>query len=317
MILLRFMDDKKKLLELSAKYIDDYLEPFLNDGKTSDIATYYPENPLININPIFRNLSDDKPEKIDKIQTRYFQIMNSIIKTPMRSILEQVCLMDNTLVIDVGSRVGERFGLFVAKKNPTSQVYVFNPYLEKKHIDNDVLLESLEKNNNYDSKFYDMIDLGNLSVSINSFYERENLENIQFKEHFFSKEKLEEIKKQNPTKRIIIHSHRTPIIPNDITYDLSEMVNSFDVDVIMTPLINARVDDRDNSIFKKINEHYLNMSKKLKSQNHENAEKIYNIMTLYYALNIAMISDANVYQKRTFKNPYEHPNFIVSTIKPQ
>jgi hypothetical protein len=315
------MVDKHKLLELSAKYLEDYLEKFVKDNVTRDIVDYYQEdfNSLTNINPMYQNLMSNKVKlvQIDKIKQRYSQIMNLVPVTPLRSILDQVCLLEDSLIIDVGSRLGERFGLFVAQRNPTSQVYVFNPFTEipESFLDQNLLLEDLDRDVNYSPKNFQEIDINNLSHSINQFYMGEGLNNIRFKMESFSKEKLNEIKKKNPSKRIIIHSHRTPTFPKDITYDLSEMVNEFDVDVIMSPLINMAIDHRDKPTLKKINENYRDMTKRL--NNLDVRDKIYNIMTLYYALNIAIVSDSDVYQKRTLKVPFDHPNFIVSTINPQ
>lgn len=315
------MIDKQKLLELSEKYLEDYLEQFINGGVVSDIETYYPDNinPSMSANPMYQNLISNsvKPVKVDKIQLRYSQIMKQIPVTPMTSILNHVCSLDDVLIIDVASRLGERFGLFVAEKNPDSQVYVFNPFTEIHDffLNQELLLEDLDRKVNYSPKNFKGIDITNIAFSINQFYNDEDLYNIKFRKEFFSKDKLKEIKEKNPSKRIIIHSHRTPTSPKDITYDLSEMVNEFDIDVIMTPLINMSIDHRNKSLLKKINGNYRGMIKM--SNNLDVRDKLYNIMTLYYTLNIAMISDANVYQKRTLKEPYHHPNFIVSTINPQ
>lgn len=316
--------DKKNLLELSAKYIDDYLEEYNINGKTIDKSVIFPENsnfnPALMNNPMYRNLmSEQLPEIINLIETRYNQIMDKIPRGSVKPILEQVSLLDDALIIDVGSKIGERFGLLVAKNNPSSKVYVFNPFDEIPLVfkNQEYFRQELNGIDYYHPESFIKIDVDNLSNSINQIYSNEGLKNIEFEREYFSKETLKKIKEENPSKKIVIHSHRTPTFPKDISYDLSEMVNEFGIDIVLTPLINMSIDDKNNPILMKINQYYRQMFKIDNDKDKKINDKIYNVMTLYYALNIAMQSNAEVYQNEILKTPYHQPNFIVSTIKPR
>ena len=264
---------------------------------------------------------------IDKDKNDFNSIYSKLESADLSDFIQNVSSMKNPLVIDIASIHGERFGLHIADKNPSSKVEVYNPdYLckEKFPISRDQKITTTTAI--YLDKTNVEFDPNDIQGSVNRLYKANNLFNINYNLEPIDEEKIQNLAKSN--KNIVLYASRI----NELVEPLCNATKSNDnVDLVILPLLNLNLESYYNDeTIQLINQYkdlvvtpedkdeilYTN-NKKLNPEDNFKT-RTFTIMSLYFSLKAAEETNAKVYKPIQTESgfPYHQPNFIVSTIKP-
>lgn len=250
----------------------------------------------------------------------FLDIVKGIEQTSIYEIREKLCSIDDIELLDLGSLYGENMGLWVARANKTAKVSVVNPeycfdgfapFLFNDHNKNRVFKLKNQ------TEFIDR----NPELSINNLYKANGLENIKFLKEFITYSVLMHKLSDKNDKRSVVFSERTPTIPLDMPYVISNYVNdSANGDMILMPHINTEIYAyKNDGIIGLINDN-IGIGRKPAAEYNvlENFDaRVFTAMQQYYALKSAEIAGAKIYlnSEGLKGTPFHHPTHIVSTIK--
>jgi thymidylate synthase len=273
------------------RYLGDYLAPFMEEGKTKDI--HYFSNDIEISKAQLNSFLEDGYEEIDLHKTKFEQFYKELPTTNISEFINKVSNNDNSIIIDIASMdCGAKFGLVIAKRNPTINVRLYNPIQD----------ESKKEN---------------------------SLSNATYFNYEITKENLERILMTEKKKNIVIYSDRVCDVANIIA---NVVGNHENCDVILGPLpqygTNRYQEDNNiQNINKVIRDFYESPERRnlvaiTGNPTDHPTTRLFGAIHLYYALKLAKEisksrpeNSVKIYKKELKKERiFEEPMFYVSTL---
>jgi hypothetical protein len=303
------------LLKQAKKYLDDYLENFVLNGVEDDITHLFFGNI---INPaLVRNYDFEDIEIINFHKTRFNYINNQFEKKSLDKTIKKIIDMPSPVVIDIASFCGERFGLHIAKHNPNSKVYVYDPINMNcipKFLFNGLnnIICQLDKNVEFQS---------NYQATINKLYEANNLRNIKFFNEPITKEKI--IEYSNLNDNIIVYASRIFQLLPMFKEAIEKKEN---IDYVIMPLSNLPKGYfvkgfEDDNIVNLIQKYTRNVReynvKEIYDTSYNAKTRLTTMTNIYLTLKMALLKDkSKVYalEKDTAGFPFSGPTHYVSSL---
>ncbi len=313
------MSGENKVMELARKYLEDYLPLYLK-GVGND-----PKILLDGISVPFGSLKQFGPEELefkDDHVERFLEIYSMIPFASTRGFAEAVSKMDDAIVLDIGSMwYGQDFGLWVASKNKSAQVYVYNPCVPKGFPD--FLFNEQKKDEIFKFQKKAEFDSDNIEGSINLLYHENGLSNIRYCLDFIGRDGIYEHIRSAGKSPVVLFSYRAPVAPEEMAAQIAEIAGcNKNVEMVIAPLINMPLNScHDDPLMKEISRNY----KITQSEERDAAldpiisakARIVTAMNIYYASKLAEISGGKVYKQ---DKPFclgVYPSNFVSTIMPE
>ncbi len=285
--------DKERLLQLTGRYLEDFLEEYAQTG---------------------RPLPDE-----ERFREIYGHGM--LPQATRRDFIDAASKIDSPLVIDIASFFhGERFGMWIASMNSSAEVHVYNPA----EIDDgfaQVLFNEHNKYGIFKLKKKVPFNIHDQDGSVNSLYSANGLDNIVFHQEKITDDKLEEYAGLYPDRTVVLYASRIcwlyPMISDAVGRHRNfEMV----IDIVT----NSRVDTlKPDSVVDLINKGYYKDLRQFPCSTmlfHPSAipqTRLITAMNQYHSLKAAIMAGADIfYEGVPVSNyPMHQATHYVSTIQ--
>lgn len=308
--------DVDKLLKKTGSYLEDYLDVY--PEQQSDVRHFLCDR---EIHPSqVRQFSSEDIDTIDLHKTRFDSFYSCLPSANLGNFIDVVSDMDSPVVVEVGSHLGERFGLFVANENPSAEVIVMNKDYTRMGKD---VLDYKRSPFSFDLKISPDSDVP-MKDFHEAVYRANGFENVRFEKANVTGALLNSIADKYNGRNVVIFSERTPSMPVGMTEVISGVVaNNDNMDMVLMPLVNTDVKDYNNDpIMQLINRKYKDFIRNEPGTRYEGPEtartRLFSTMNQYLALKGAIDSGANVYRRDRVQEGFFfcRPTHYVSTLKP-
>jgi len=309
--------DNKTLLKLTGRYLDDYLEAFLESGQSSDLKSFLFGQPV----PPSQARFNPDVESVDLHKKRFDMIHDTLPDAKLKGFVDTVSSMEDVVVVDMCSWYGERFGLWVAAANPSAEVHVYDPQVLQDFapfLFNDQKPECIFKFDNQTP--YDVM---HQEQSVNNLYRQNGLGNITFHQQVMCAAGMKRIACRNKGRKVVFTARRI----NDLVGPVADAVATCEnAEMVIAPLVNLEVKNyQDDTVMRLIDRRRdirRDQDSSVPVAPADNARsRLFTMMQKYYSLKAASVvgDRAEVYRSGDLDglSVFHHPTHYVSTIEPK